>query len=494
MSTRRPQRSAAKKAKEAISDLLSPAPVAKTARRTSSRTPAKNSPAPKSSAVVHQNDQPRAHGEIFMTLCSLALMILTPCTAVLLIYMHEKLNGAVWPLYDTLMVNGVTGIPAAMWSLYPRFDDMVAWKIIGGFALIEAVLMVIIPGKEFKGPVAPSGHVPIYNANGFQHYFVANVLFWVTHYMGWFDFTIVYDHLMEILTYLSVTAFVLCIGLYFKGIYFPTGKDSGSTGNPIVDFFQGTELYPRIFGIDVKVFTNCRFGMMAWALLPYVYALKQLQLTGFVADTMLVSVLLQTIYIAKFFWWETGYFWSIDIMHDRAGYYICWGCLVWVPSLYTGHTLFLVNHPVNLGLWSVANLVFGILMIFLNYDADRQRYDFRQNDAKNTVWGKAPVYVQAYYVTEEGKRKGSKLLASGYWGLARHLQYDFELAAAFAWCLPAGLATGFQYPLPFFYFIFLVILLTDRAHRDDHRCGMKYGEYWTQYKALVPYNMIPGIF
>ena len=28
-------------------------------------------------------------------------------------------------------------------------------------------------------------------------------------------------------------------------------------------------------------------------------------------------------------------------MHDRAGYYICWGCLVWVPSVYTSPALFL---------------------------------------------------------------------------------------------------------------------------------------------------------
>ena len=36
---------------------------------------------------------------------------------------------------------------------------------------------------------------------------------------------------------------------------------------------------------------------------------------------MLVSVLVQTVYIAKFFWWETGYFCSMDIQHDRAGTY-----------------------------------------------------------------------------------------------------------------------------------------------------------------------------
>lgn len=32
-----------------------------------------------------------------------------------------------------------------------------------------------------------------------------------------------------------------------------------------------------------------------------------------------------------------------------AGFYICWGCLVWVPSIYTSPGMYLVNHPVNLG-------------------------------------------------------------------------------------------------------------------------------------------------
>lgn len=51
----------------------------------------------------------------------------------------------------------------------------------------------------------------------------------------------------------------------------------------------------------------------------------------------------------------------------------------------------------------------------------------------------------------------------------RHLQYDFELGAAFAWCAPAM----FTHPLPYLYFVFLTILLVDRAHRDDHKCTLK---------------------
>ncbi len=35
----------------------------------------------------------------------------------------------------------------------------------------------------------------------------------------------------------------------------------------------------------------------------------------------------------KFFYWETGYFNTIDITMDRAGYYLCWGCLVWVQVI-----------------------------------------------------------------------------------------------------------------------------------------------------------------
>ena len=31
------------------------------------------------------------------------------------------------------------------------------------------------------------------------------------------------------------------------------------------------------------------------------------------------------------------------------------------------------------------------------------------------------------------------------------------------------------------------------SHSDDQRCKDKYGKYWDQYCALVPYKIIPGI-
>lgn len=43
-------------------------------------------------------------------------------------------------------------------------------------------------------------------------------------------------------------------------------------------FLQGMELYPRIGKyFDIKVFTNCRFGMMSWAVLALTYCIKQVE-------------------------------------------------------------------------------------------------------------------------------------------------------------------------------------------------------------------------
>ena len=48
------------------------------------------------------------------------------------------------------------------------------------------------------------------------------------------------------------------------------------------------ELYPKLGPLNVKQFTNCRFGMMAWALLPVVFACYQYERDGFLADSVLV--------------------------------------------------------------------------------------------------------------------------------------------------------------------------------------------------------------
>ena len=104
----------------------------------------------------------------------------------------------------------------------------------------------------------------------------------------------------------------------------------------------------------------------------------------------------------------------MDIMHDRAGYYICWGCLVWVPSVYTSPAMALVSTPVHLGApLALAIFAAGAAAIWINYDSDRQRAAFRAGNGKELVWGAKPRAITAHYTTADGAAKSSKLLASG---------------------------------------------------------------------------------
>jgi 7-dehydrocholesterol reductase len=351
--------------------------------------------------------------------------------------------------------------------------------------------MRALPGKRFEGPVTPNGHVPVYTANGLAAFVLTLGLYATASWgLGWFAPSILYDRFGELLGASNTFAMLFCVVLYLKGRFAPSGPDAGTTGNVAFDYFQGPELYPRILGFDVKTFTNCRMGMMGWPLLVVSYAAKQHELGG-VTDGMLVAVGLQLIYVAKFFYWETGYWRSLDIMHDRAGFYICWGCLVWLPIVYTSHTLYLVEHPTTLGApIAITVFVVGVLAIVINYLADEQRQRVRATHGKTTVWGRRPQLIHATYRTADGEERQSLLLVSGWWGLSRHWHYVPEIVAAICWTCPVGLGPV----LPWFYVIFLTILLTDRAYRDEKRCAAKYGRYWDEYKARVPFRIVPGVF
>ncbi len=139
---------------------------------------------------------------------------------------------------------------------------------------------------------------------------------------------------------------------------------------------------------------------------------------------------------------------------------------------------------------AVAIWAFGLGSIAVNYAADRQRMVVRASGGTATVWGKAPVLIEATYTTEDGTERTNLLLASGWWGISRHFHYVAELALAASWALPAG----FSHLLPWSYVIFLTILLTDRARRDEKRCAAKYGASWERYRAAVRWRMVPGIY
>ncbi len=427
---------------------------------------------------------------IHHTLIPLTILTLCPPAIFVFWYIATALDGSFQAFWQLVVSQGFFTTIGSIWKpLF--FGSPTAWKILAAFAAFQLFLMKAVPGKPFVGPITPKGNIPIYKANGIACFFITVITFFLATYkFQWFSPSLIYDNMGPMLGALNIFSLVFCLFLYFKGIYKPSSTDCGTTRNFLFDYYWGTELYPRIYGWDVKMFTNCRFGMMGWSLIILSYMAKQEELYG-LSDSMLVAVALQLIYIGKFFFWETGYLRSLDIMHDRAGFMICWGCLVWVPCVYASPALYLVHHPNHLGtLAASAIFLAGVGSIMINFLADRQRQQVRAKNGACLVWRNKPSLIEATYQTQTGETKQTILLASGWWGISRHFHYVPEIMAAFFWTLPA-LFTHFY---PYFYVLFLTILLVDRAYRHDKRCADKYGKYWDHYCEKVPYKIIPYLF
>ena len=427
------------------------------------------------------------------TLVPSFIIVSSPNLAILLWFTTVKCNGSFSALWQMLTEHGYSNGILKIW-LDIHIASPLSVAVIGGYMLWALILMILVPGPRSTGPVTPKGNTPIYKDNGFACYVITMAVFaclaWYLKSFTGYSVTIVYDHFDEFLGTLTVYSHGVCIFLYFKGIYFPSSSDSGPTGNPIYDYYCGTELHPRIFGLDIKVFTNCRFGMTVWSLLVCIFTLKNFEMYGFV-DSTWVSATLQTVYFLKFFWWESGYMGTIDIMLDGAGYMICWGCIAFIPGMYASVSMYLASRSTHLGFfWSVVILLLGVICCVVNYLADRQKQRVRKTKGNCKIWGKKPKVIHADYVLENGEVKTNVLLASGFWGISRHFHYIPELGLAFLWTLPSL----FQHVLPYTYFIFLFVLLLNRTYRDNTKCSKKYTKHWNEYCEKVPYKMIPYIF
>jgi 7-dehydrocholesterol reductase len=418
------------------------------------------------------------------TLSPLLLVLVTPAAVLLLWIACTYLDGSVRALFTA---HGVSVIV----HRFPR-PSWAAAEIILVFWTFELLLLRLLPGRVHEGPVTPTGSRPRYKVNAVPAWLVTHAAFFIASYgLGWFSPGIVYEHLGELLVTLCIGCFFLCWLLYLKGIYAPSTSDAGTSGNVAFDYFWGVELHPSVFGVNLKQLFNCRVSMMGWSLMVISFAAYQRQVLGHVSSGLFVTVVLQVVYLFEFFSWEDGYFATLDVMHDRFGYYICWGVLAWVPGVYTLPAQYGVMHPRELDWRAAAGLlVMGLGAIWAGHTADAQKQRVRATSGATTVWGKRPEIIVADYMTANGEKHQNILLVSGFWGVARHFHYVPELAIAAAWSLP----TGTRHFLPYFYLMFLTILLVDRAGRDDLRCKTKYGSAWQEYCRRVPYKILPGIY
>lgn len=384
------------------------------------------------------------------------------------------------------IVNFIKGEDLVMFSFSE--DIMKYIFTIYTFHLFQSFLYKYLPCVKTCGTVTPEGNIPIYNDNGILAWGVTLMLegFTLQHCTIEQRRDLFEDlgNFHQALNYYGIFISLY----YYVNSCLANQEDLNEpvfSGNPIIDFYKGVELHSQnVFG-DAKMVINSRVGMMLWGMI------NVLAVMASDAPNVLVSGYLQLIYITKFFIWESGYAKTTDITLDRCGYYLFWGCISYVPSIYTSPTIYHYYYPNdNYNLISFLVFIFGVYSIYTNWEIDWERTYLREKCLYNSDENK-PGYIKAEYKTSDNKVNTTYLVACGWMAVASNINYLFEILAALMWTLGGTLPTNiFCYT----YVIYLTVLLVHRTFRLERKCSEKYGRSWKLYRNIVPYKIIPGFF
>jgi len=356
----------------------------------------------------------------------------------------------------------------------------------------HVVLERFLPGDRVPGVELSNGERLIYPLNGHLAFWMSllvvacapapDVSSSVLTFSGsLLDLSFLYDHYVHLATASLLLSFGLSAYLYYRS--FAPGAmlaPHGNSGNAIYDFFIGRELNPRIGSFDLKYFFELRPGLIGWVAINLGCVAKQYAIRGHVTGAMLLVNLFQGLYVWDALFQERAILTTMDIINDGFGFMLAFGDICWVPFTYSLQARYLVENdgvqgPLALSLVCALN----ILGYCIFRGANGQKDAFRRDPSDPSV---------AHLETISTKR-GRKLLVSGWWGMARKINYTGDWLMGLSWCL----FTGFDSIIPYFYAIYFAILLVHRALRDDDQCSRKYGADWPKYKAKVPYVFIPGV-
>jgi len=408
------------------------------------------------------------------------------------------------------------------WGLSPlRWFTWKAFAIYMVWYSIQALMYAFVPSKIGYGQKTLAGRELPYKVNGFTCYLITHIVFLSAVYFDILPISIIAENWLGLFVASNFMGYFLTLFAYAKAHLFPSHPDDNKfSGSFLYDMYMGIEFNPRIGELwDFKLFHNGRPGIIAWTLIDISFCFSALDGTFTMPSIpALLVLLLHSIYVIDFFWHEDWYLRTIDIAHDHFGFYLAWGDSVWLPFMYTVQAQYLHHNQDNLGnekTWlNFIILVLGLGGYVIFRGANNQKDYIRRTLSSSTdatksnasaitdaderkrvrIWGKKPSYILAPYQTADGKTHTSILLTCGYWGLARHMNYFGDICMATAMGLATLAVSGGPGFVGWFYTIFLTTLLVHRVRRCDLRCSAKYGEKWAEYRRVVKWRILPGVY
>lgn len=395
----------------------------------------------------------------------------------------------------------------------------------------QAALHLLLPGPRIEGVMLATGERLRYKLTGFKN-LLATLALSLTLGLRTNPATgepwlaLCYDYYVPLLT--AAVAFSTLLSVVLYAASFRAGGKKGrgkakppllaahgDTGCAVYDFFMGRELNPRFSfsDFDWKEFCELYPGLIGWVVLDFGCAAKLwavqsraaagegggllsslLSVVGAAAkpssSTSLLSsfsapmalvCLFHAAYVADALWHERAILTTMDITTDGFGFMLAFGDLAWVPFTYSLQARYLVDHPTELGWISI------ILILLLNAGAYAV---FRGSNSQKDAFRRDPTDESVRHLETLETQSGRKLLVSGWWGVARHINYCGDWLLGWSWCLPCG----FAHAVPYFYVAYFAGLLLHRDRRDGKSCAEKYGRDWDRYCRIVKWRIIPFVY
>jgi delta14-sterol reductase len=348
--------------------------------------------------------------------------------------------------------------------------------IIQGLVL---ALHVALPARKVAGYVTDSDGSPLrYRLNG--------LLVLLTAVLGWWCCgaanLVPYDFLYHTRWEGLAGAVALGLGITVWLVYpaQPTGKGS------IADYYYGRLSNPQWLGgrVDAKMLLYLVGAVLLELNLLSFGAFHRAQYPESPSVGVTVYIVLFTWFVVDYLTFERVHLWTYDFFAENVGFKLGWGCICFYPYFYVVSlwaTADLADPEQSTLYYLFSGLVFGLGWL-CSRGANLQKFTFKTEPSR-VFWG-----VIRPKTISDGSRS---LLVSGFWGAARHVNYFGELLMAI------GLALSLGHPYVWWvwlYPLYYVVLLFPRERDDDRRCAQKYGALWEEYRARVPYRIIPGIY
>lgn len=343
---------------------------------------------------------------------------------------------------------------------------------------VITLLHLIIPVKRIQGYVKneTTGKVMNYRING-VFVLLAIILIWFL--LGYFNI-VPYSWLYETRWLGLIGAVVIGFGYSFyivlkhpstgKSIFadfwFGRAKDA-----QIKDGFVDAKLWFYMIGavmLQLNVLSFAAYHIMNVENINYGFLVGCAMLTWFCFDYLI---------------FEKIHLWTYDFIAERVGFKLGFGCLAFYPYFYSVSLWFTAHLP-NPDHPAWLTILFGALFLcgwVCTRGANMQKYFFKTMPERKFLWIKPEVL-------SDGKLS---LLANGYWGASRHINYLGEILQAVAIAIASGYAGIWMVWL---YPAYYIALMFTRQADDDKVCKAKYGALWDRYTEKVKYKIIPFIY